>query len=87
MVKILMRIKRMLKKELAGFESGLDENKQTGRVIGYIVSSDFINLSQKRRQQKLDKLLKAELSKEEMRRVGPIVTMTPEEASIDELAD
>lgn len=73
--------------QLSGFVSGLDEDGETGRVMGFIVSSDFDDLDQQVRQQRLKALLESGLSREEMSRIGPIVTMTPDEAVIDEAVD
>lgn len=78
----LEQIEKILRDQLGGFVSGLDEDGQTGRVMGFIISSDFDDLDQTTRQRKFTELLKSQLSPDQMLRIGPIVTMTPEEAAI-----
>ena len=67
--------------------SGLDEDGQTGRVMGFVISSDFDGLDEQSRQQKLKALLESQFRRKQMPRIGPIVTMTPDEAAIDEPVD
>jgi hypothetical protein len=87
MASILEAIEAILRDQLGGFVSGLDEDEQTGRVMGFIISSDFDNLDQKTRQRKFAEPLESKLSPDQMLRIGPIVTMTPDEAAIDEAVD
>ena len=87
MASILETIDSILRDQLGGFVSGLDQDEQTGRVMGFVISSDWDDLDQKARQRELAKLLESELSSEQMLRIGPIVTMTPDEAAIDEAVD
>ncbi len=87
MASILETIEAILRDQLAGFVSGLDQDEQTGRVMGFIISSDFDNLDQKTRQRKFAEALESKLSPDQMLRIGPIVTMTPDEAAIDEAVD
>ena len=83
----LRQIEKILGDKLSGFVSGLDQDEQTGRVMGFVISSDFDDLDQKARQRELAKLLESELSSKQMLCIGPIVTMTPDEAAIDEAVD
>jgi hypothetical protein len=81
---LLQKVNRVLGRKLADFQSGLDYVKETRRVMGFVVSSDFKSTDHGRRQRQLKKALTGELSPQEMSRVGPIVTMTPNEASLHE---
>lgn len=87
MASILETIESILRDQLGGFVSGLDQDEQTGRVMGFVISSDFDDLDQKTRQRKLAEPLESRLSPEQMLCIGPIVTMTPDEAAIDEAVD
>lgn len=87
MASILETIEAILRDQLHGFVSGLDQDEQTDRVMGFVISSDFDDLDQKARQRRLAEPLESRLSPEQMLRIGPIVTMTPDEAAIDEAVD
>jgi acid stress-induced BolA-like protein IbaG/YrbA len=77
-------VNRVLQANLAGYVSALEQVPETGRIMGFVVSSAFTDLSDRKRQRLLNKLLYAALDRQELLRVGPIVTMTPDEASVHE---
>lgn len=77
------KIVQILQEKFEGLKDGLDVVEETGRVIGAVISEDFRGLDHEERQNRLWKHLEERLSKDELRRVGPIVTMTPLEAEID----
>ena len=60
----------------------LDAVEDAERITGYIVTSAFDDLSHRRRQRMLDSALKKFLTPDEFVCVGPIVTMTPAEATV-----
>ena len=66
-------------KEVSDF---LDDIPETGRVMGVIASPVFRKLDHEARQRKLWNVLKKALSSEELENVGPIATLTPEEATV-----
>lgn len=77
------KIEGILKAKLENYSSGLETTPGTKRIMGFIVSSSFRS-DHHARQKKLGKILDENLEKHELDRVGPIVTMTPEEAEIHE---
>lgn len=87
MASILKEVEQVLRDRLSGFVSGLEEDRQTGRILGFVISSDFDDLDHRERQQKLRDALRSGLTSEQTARIGPVVTMTPLEADIDELAE
>ena len=83
MGKIVQKVTKILEQNLDDFRSGLEES-QTQRITGFIVSSSFSGLSHEQRQDLLwEEVLGGDkLTKDERNLLGPIVTMTPDEASI-----
>lgn len=80
---MVKQVNELLGAKLADFVSGLEEDAETGRVMGYVVSSDFDRMEQASRQKRVREILKAALPSEQYRLVGPIVTMSPAEADVD----
>lgn len=62
---------------------GLETIKSTGRVTGWIASDAFDDPDDRIRQKRLWKLLKKELTADELDHLGPIVTLNLVEAEID----
>lgn len=87
MATLIEKIDQGLSASLSGYVTGLEEVAATGRVIGFVVSPDFEDVDQAGRQDRLKRELASILTDEEIVMVGPIVTMTPEEAAIHEDAD
>jgi hypothetical protein len=83
---LLRKVNSVLSRKLKDFESGLEHNPISGRILGVAISSDFEDIDHGERQQILKRALTDELSAGELRRVGPIVTMTPNEASLHQEA-
>lgn len=81
------RVIAALKTEFAGLVDGLETVDSTGRVTGFVVGPDFDGIDDKPRQDRLWKALRNVLEDNELRRVGPIVTLTPAEADIDVSVD
>ena len=80
--KLIAKIEKALHTELEDFQSGLLRNMPGERVLGYVVSSDFSGKQHSARQRRLDAILKQALTEEELLRLGPIATLTPQEADI-----
>lgn len=81
----LIELNAHLAANFSGFLSGLQQNPQTRRILGFIVSPDFEELEPAERRQHLRTILEQRFSGAELGRwLGPIVTMTPEEASVNE---
>jgi len=84
---LISKLDRILGSELRDYQSGLLKAELADLVLGYIVSSSFERIAgHRKRQAKLQKILEAALTSEELAHLGPIVTMTPAEASITEKA-
>lgn len=79
---LVKKMNALLGRKLAAFQSGLIRGSTNSRVTGYVVSSDFKGLDHGPRQEMLAKFLETGLTKHELCDVGPIVTMTPAEASV-----
>ena len=79
---LLNKTNRILGETLADFDSGLEYVEATQRVMGFVISSDFKGSDHGKRQALRKKVLAAELSPQEMQRVGQIVTMNPVEAQL-----
>lgn len=80
---LLKKVNRALADRMSDFESGLEYVRATGRVMGVVISSDFTpGADHAKRQRLLRRALADSLSVEELDRVGPIVTMTPNEARL-----
>jgi len=78
MEKKLRRVLRKLGFGRKGDQISLNSS-ETGRVAGYIISPRFRRQTQEQRQDALWKGLEAELTKDELRLIVTILTMTPEE--------
>lgn len=72
-----------LRRRFPDLRDGLDVVPATGRITGIVVSDAFDGDSDADRQKMLCDALQSGLSSEELRQIGPIVTMTPAEAEID----
>lgn len=83
---LIEKIEQALDAELAEFRSGLEPAERSDRVLGFIVSADFENSEHADRQNRLKSILSNLLDAEEILLVGPIVTMTPDEANIGDSA-
>jgi hypothetical protein len=83
---LVRKVNTVLESRLKDYRSDLRRGIANGRVLGYIVSSNFDGLEHSERQKILDDILQAELTPKEYEEVGPIVTMTPAEASLKETA-
>jgi hypothetical protein len=57
--------------------------QETGRVLGAVIASGFRGLDHEERQRQLWNQLEAALTVDELRMVGPVVTLTPAEATVD----
>jgi hypothetical protein len=77
---LLRKVNLILSRKLSDFDSGLEYVAATGRVMGFVVSSDFRGPDHAKRQRRLKTALAGDLSPQELRNVGPIVTMNPVEA-------
>ena len=86
MAGLVTKLNRVLKANLDHYQSGLDHIEHSDRVTGFIVSSEFRTLDHRARQKLLATILKRELNDAERTRIGPIVTMTPDEADIGKRA-
>lgn len=77
------RVIDVLRQRYPDIQDGLEVVEETGRVLGSIVSSSFRGLDHEERQRLVWNHLDVELNSDELRLVGPIVTLTPAEARID----
>ena len=82
MVALIDRVSTVLQDDLADFKSYLERIPGTKRITGFVVSSVFRGKDDALRQRLLWKLLEENLSDRDLQEVGPIVAMTPEEASL-----
>ncbi|HEY3244620.1 MAG TPA: hypothetical protein VGM03_14865 [Phycisphaerae bacterium] len=83
MAAILNKVVKILKNELTRFEHHLEYVRETGRVTGFIISSTFSGMDDDKRQKRLwEGILRKQLTADELRKIGPIVAMSPEEAAI-----
>jgi acid stress-induced BolA-like protein IbaG/YrbA len=81
MGKLHQKIIRVLQPHLRDLQDAL-EDLPGGRVSGVIVSSSFNALSHQARQDKLNAILRRELTAAELAAVGAIAALTPAEASV-----
>lgn len=81
MGKLHRKIIEVLRQHLDDVQDALDD-LPGGRVSGVVVSSSFKSMDHQSRQKKLDKILKSELTTEELSAVGAIAALTPAEASV-----
>ncbi|MCK4343347.1 MAG: hypothetical protein KAY37_16655 [Phycisphaerae bacterium] len=86
MVKLLKKVENVLNAKLSEFRNGLEE-ETSGRILGFIVSSAFTGRTHEERQARLAKILKKELNSADLAKIGPIVTMTPEEADYKDVLE
>lgn len=80
---VIAKAEKALGATLSDFRSGLEPADRAERVLGFVVSSDFEGQDHPERNAKLRSVLSVALTRDELRLVGPIVTMTPAEAEID----
>lgn len=83
---LIAKVEKVLRTSFASFRSGLEPAERADRVLGFIVSTDFVGLDHGKRQAHLKRVLEQGLSQDELARIGPIITMTPAEADIGEAA-
>lgn len=76
--KIIKALRNDLDAELV---DGLDTVRETHRVMGFVASKRFKNLDHAARQKLLWKIIN-KLDPAPKNNIGPIVTMTPEEAEL-----
>ena len=81
MGKLHQKIVRVLRPHLHDLQDAL-EDLPGGRVSGVIVSSSFNRLSHQDRQEKLNAILRRELTAAELSAVGAIAALTPAEANV-----
>ena len=84
---LIKKLNRLLADHLDDFASGLIPGESNDRVLGFIVSAKFVGHDHADRQTMLLDLLRqfvndGRLSEREHERIGPIVTMTPDEATL-----
>ena len=89
---LIPKLDRLLAQRLREYQSGLIPASMSDRIIGFIVSADFEDLDHAERQRRLKSLLSGFveaglLTQTEHGRIGPVVTMTPVEAHVDEVVD
>ena len=80
--RLIAKMEKALAAELPGFQSGLLRDLPGERVLGYVVSSEFTGKQHAVRQRRLDSILARALSDDELLRLGPIATLTPQEADV-----
>ena len=71
-----------LSRHFRDLDDGLHEIKATGRVIGFVASPDFMEADHEERQNRLWTAIDAEFTPDQQRNLGPITTMTPDEAKL-----
>ena len=80
---LLEKLTHILGQHLDEFRSALEGAPETRRITGFVVSSSFVGLSHQDRQDLLWRTIDdARMTEEECDLIGPIVTMTPDEASL-----
>lgn len=82
MAKLHKKVIAALRQSFVDVVDALEEVKSTGRVTGVVISPSFRRLGFDKRQDRLWKALEKELTKAELDSVGPIIAMTPAEASV-----
>src|SRR5437773_813872 len=80
---LISKIEKALGTHLPDFRSGLEPTDRAERILGFVVSSDFEGMGHRDRQSRLKSVLEKELTRDELRLLGPIVTMTPVEAEVE----
>lgn len=84
MEKLQQKVIEKLRKHFAQHvEDGLETIPKSGRVTGWVAAEAFEELDHRERQKLLWDVLDRELTQEEQSNVGPIATLTPEEAKFD----
>lgn len=74
-----------LKGDLPDFVSGLQQNPQTRRILGFVVSTAFEGLQHAERQRRLRASFERRYKPHELAQfLGPVVAMTPAEALVSE---
>jgi hypothetical protein len=71
-----------LRRSWSDVVDALDDIEELDRVTGVVISAAFRRLEHEGRQKKLWRVLKKALTADEFSRVGPIATLTPEEAGV-----
>ena len=90
MAQLLDKVTGLLRAHLRDLDTaGLEQVREPGRVIGFVISPKFQGKDPGQRQRMLKRALNkgvkdGKITEQEMLRVGPIVTMTPDEAAIHE---
>ena len=84
MATFLKRVTDRLAVSLKDFQHHLEVVSGTRRITGFVISSSFFGKDDEKRQGMLWEILEAELSSEELQRIGAIVAMTPQEAALHE---
>jgi hypothetical protein len=82
MGKLHKKIISVLRRSWSDVVDALDDVEELDRVTGVVVSPVFRRLDHDARQRKLWRVLKKSLSADELNRVGPIATLTPEESRV-----
>src|SRR4051794_10680893 len=81
MAQLHKKVIALLRPHLRSLKDAL-EDLPGGRVSGVIISPSFESLSYQQRQAKLDGILKAGLSADELLKVGAIAALTPAGAEV-----
>lgn len=81
MAQLHKKIIQVLKPHLRDLEDAL-EDLPGGRVSGVLISSTFNAMNHQSRQEKLNAILKRELTDDELSAVGAIAALTPAEAHV-----
>jgi acid stress-induced BolA-like protein IbaG/YrbA len=81
MAQLHKKIIRILRAHLKDLQDAL-EDLPGGRVSGIVVSSTFSSMSHQLRQDRLNTILKNELTADELSAVGAIAALTPAEATV-----
>ncbi len=81
MAKLHKKIIRVLQPHLRELQDAL-EDLPGGRVSGVVISSTFDSMTHEARQAKLNSILKAGLTADELSAVGAIAALTPAEATV-----
>jgi len=79
---LIQKIERALGRELLEFKSGIQRGLRSERVIGFVVSKEFTGQDHVSRQNRLQSILRQALTPDELLHIGPIATLSPEEANV-----
>jgi acid stress-induced BolA-like protein IbaG/YrbA len=84
MEKFIQKLKVVLESSFEEARIELERARPSKRVGGFLIWEKFRGKEQIKRQEKLWKVLRSKFSKEDQHKITTILTLTPEEAAVEQ---